>query len=39
VVRGRVGQRVGGHVLRVAIGLGAVPQQLDEREDERTLEL
>ena len=33
------GQRVAGHVVRVAVRLAAVPEVLDQREDQRPLEL
>ena len=38
-VGGRARQRVAGHVERVAVRLAAVPEQLDQREEERPLEL
>ena len=36
---GVFGQRVVGHVVGVAVGLAAVPEQLDQRQDQRPLEL
>ena len=39
LVRRRVRQRVAGHVVRVAVGLAAVPEGLDQGQDQRPLEL
>src|SRR5436305_49942 len=39
LVRGRAGQRIARDVMRVAVRVGAVPQHLDEREEQWALEL
>ena len=39
LVSGRVRKRIPGDVIRVAVGFAAVPEGLDERQDQRALEL